>query len=156
MLHVETSVIIHASSLTVQAIYRDYRAWPRIFPTIHAVHVLAEVAGRAVLEIDHREGHVVNVLTDVSPDTIELKEWKRRYTATFRNRFQAYPGGTRYSLSADIEPNGLFQLLTPFARGYIRRQMVRLVLEPVRVAAERGVIVNQGNERVEPSGTHVR
>ncbi len=136
MVHMETSVVIHAPQPKVLATYRDYRSWPQIFPTIKAVRLARERPGQRVLEIEHREGHVVNVLTDVAPDEIELKEWKRRYNATFRNRFQVIPDGTRFTLRADIALKGVYGLLAPFVRGYIRHQMVTLVLEPLRRAAE--------------------
>jgi hypothetical protein len=88
------TAIIHAPQPQVIATYRDYRQWPQIFPTIRAVRATRVEAGRQTLAIDHREGPVVNILADVAPDEIELKEWKRRYTATFRNRFQSIPKGT--------------------------------------------------------------
>lgn len=136
MVHMETSVVIHAPQPEVLATYRDYRNWPRIFPTIKGVSLMCEQPGQQVLEIDHRDGHVVNILTDVAPGEIELKEWKRRYDATFLNRFQSIPDGTRFTLCADIALRGVYRLLAPFVRGYIRHQMVTLVLEPMRRAAE--------------------
>ena len=136
MLHMETAIVIHAPQPQVLAIYRDYRNWPRIFPTIKRVRLTREQPGQQVLEIDHREGRVVNILTDVAPGEIELKEWKRRYDATFLNRFQAIPDGTRFTLRADIALKGVYRLLAPFVRWYVRHQMVTLVLEPMRMAAE--------------------
>ena len=135
MVHIETSIVIHAPPEHVMAAYRDYHHWPQIFPTIKGVRLTREQPGQQVLEIDHQEGRVVNVLTDIAPDEIELQEWKKRYDATFRNCFQPIPAGTRYTLCADIALKGFYRLLTPFVRGYIRRQMVELVLEPVRMAA---------------------
>jgi hypothetical protein len=140
VLHVECSTIIHAPQPQVIATYRDYCQWPRIFPTIRAVRATRVEAGRQTLAIDHREGPVVNILADVAPDEIELKEWKRRYTATFRNRFQPIPEGTRYTLQADLHLKGAYRLLTPFIRGYVRRQMERLVLQPMKKVME-----NQGD-----------
>jgi hypothetical protein len=139
MLHIEASTTIHAPQPRVVAIYRDYRGWPRIFPTIKAVRLIGEKVGSQLLEIDHREGCMVNILTCVSAEEIELKEWKKRYDATFLNRFEAIPEGTRFTLVADIALKGVYQLAAPFVRGYIRRQMVRLVLEPIREAAEDNV-----------------
>lgn len=136
MLHMETAIVIHAPQPQVLATYRDYRNWPRIFPTIKRVRLTREQPGQQVLEIDHREGRVVNILTDIAPGEIELKEWKRRYDATFLNRFQAIPDGTRFTLRADIALKGVYRLLAPFVRWYVRRQMVTLVLEPMRMAAE--------------------
>lgn len=142
MLHVELSTIIHAPQPQVIATYRDYRQWPRIFPTIRAVRVMRVEAGQQTLAIDHREGPVVNMLADVAPDEIELKEWKRRYTATFRNCFQSIPEGTRYTLRADVQLKGVYRFLAPFIRGYVRRQMEQFVLQPMKAIME-----NQGDDQ---------
>jgi Polyketide cyclase / dehydrase and lipid transport len=136
MLHIETSITIRTPQPTVAAIYRNYDDWPRVFPTIKAVRLIREEAGKQILEIDHQEGRVVNILTDVSPEQIELKEWKKRYDATFVNRFEAIPEGTRFTLAADISLKGVYKLLAPFMHGYIRQQMTTLVLDPIRRVAE--------------------
>ena len=133
----EASIIIRAPWTRVAELYRDYQGWPRLFPaTIRSVHLIASEGGRTKLEIDHREGKVPNVLLEVSPHRVDLWEAKRRYQGSFVNRFEAVPEGTRYSVSADIKLKGLARLLEPLLGPYIRRQMIRYVLIPMRVAAE--------------------
>jgi hypothetical protein len=51
------------------------------------------------------------------------------------NRFQVVPGGTRLTVGADIYLKGWARLLRPFLRGYVRRQIERLQLQPVKAAA---------------------
>ena len=137
MPHVETSMIIRAPVARVAGLYRDYRNWPRLFPaTIRGVRLVRAEGARTELEIDHREGTVPNVMTEVSPGRIDLWEAKRRYDARFVNRFEAVPEGTRYTVVADVELKGAAKLLAPFLGGYIRRQVTRYVLAPMRVAAE--------------------
>ena len=136
MLHIETSITIRAPQPRVAEIYRNYRDWPRVFPTIKAVRLMREEPGKQILEIDHQEGRVVNILTNVSPEQIELQEWKKRYDATFVNRIEAIPEGTRFTLAADISLKGVYKLLAPFLHGYIRQQMTDLVLNPIRKVAE--------------------
>lgn len=79
---------------------------------------------------------MVNILTAVSAEEIRLEEFKKRYDAVFLNRFEAVPEGTRYTLVGDISLKGLYRLLAPFLKGYIRKQMSKWVLEPVKTRAE--------------------
>lgn len=140
MPHVEASIIIHAPWTQVAEVYRDYRGWPRLFPaTIRGVRLVRQEAGRTELEVDHREGTVPNIMTEVSSQRVDLWEAKRRYDGNFVNRFEAVPEGTRYSITADIELKGAAKLLGPVLKGHIRRQIIRYVLEPMRVAAESSV-----------------
>jgi hypothetical protein len=137
MPHAEASIIIRAPWSRVAELYRNYQGWPRLFPaTIRGVRLVRAEGGRTELEIDHREGKVVNVLTDVSPQRMDLWEAKRRYEASFVNVFEMVPEGTRYTVRADIKLKGGARLLAPVLGGHIRRQMIRYVLDPMRVAAE--------------------
>jgi hypothetical protein len=137
MPHAEASIIIRAPWMRVAQLYRDYRGWPRLFPaTIRGVRLVRAEGDRTELEIDHRDGKVPNVLTEMSPQRVDLWETKRRYEGSFVNHFQAVPEGTRYSVTADIKLKGPAKLLAPLLGGHIRRQMIRYVLAPMRVAAE--------------------
>jgi hypothetical protein len=137
MIHTEVSTTIRAPQPTVVATYRDYRNWPRLFPrTIKGVHLLCEETNKTVLLIEHTEGRVINMLTYVSSEEIQLQEFKRRYDAQFVNRFAALPDGTRFTLAADITLKGVYQLFTPFLLRYIRWQMEKFVLNPVKSYAE--------------------
>jgi Polyketide cyclase / dehydrase and lipid transport len=134
---VQTSTLIHAPQVRVADIYRDYHNWPKLFPTIKAVHLLLrEETNKTTLEIDHQEGLVINTLTFISSEDIKLEEVKRKYDATFLNHFEAAPEGTRYILVGDISLKGIYKLLTPFLKKYIRKQMTALVLEQLKRYAE--------------------
>jgi hypothetical protein len=137
-LHAEAEMMIHAPRERVAALYRDYRAWPRLFPaTIRDVRVLRTEDRRVTVEVDHRtEGRVINVMTELAPERIELWESKRRFDATFVNSFETTPDGTRYRVAAEVELKGAARLFAPFLGGYIHRQIYRYVLEPMRRAAE--------------------
>jgi hypothetical protein len=95
---------------------------------------------RVTVEVDHRQGKVLNVISDLSPDRVALWESKRRYDATFVNSFEPAPAGTRYHVSADVELKGSARWLAPFLHRYIRRQIRRYVLEPMRRAAENAAL----------------
>ncbi len=136
MMHIEASTMVKAPKKTVSEIYADYRNWPRLFPTISGVRLLRHDGPKLVLEIDHTEGKVINELIVRSSDEIDLWEEKRRYDARFLNRFDAVPDGTRFTVRADIHLKGLARFLQPFLRTYVRRQMERLQLQPVRLEAE--------------------
>lgn len=135
-MHVEASTMVKAPKETVSEVYSDYRSWPRLFPTISGVRLLRREGSKLVLEIDHIEGKVINELVVRSSDELDLWEEKRRYDARFLNRFDAVPGGTRFTVRGDIYLKGLARVLQPFLRGYVRRQMDRLQLQPVKVEAE--------------------
>ena len=120
------------------ALYLDYAGWPRLFPaTIRGVRLVRRDAGGTTVDVDHRTaGHVINIIRRRSASTIELEEFKPKYDATFINRFDATPGGTRYTVSADIRLKMPYVLLAPFLAGYVRRAVRRYVLQPMRVYAE--------------------
>jgi len=136
-LHEEVEILIHAPPARVADLYRDFSGWPRLFPaTIRGVRLVRRDQQRVTVEVDHREGKVVNVLSDLSPDRVALWESKRRYDATFINSFEPAPAGTRYHVTADVELKRPVRWLAPFLHHYIRRQIRRYVLEPMRQAAE--------------------
>jgi Polyketide cyclase / dehydrase and lipid transport len=137
-LSVRASLTIRAPCKKVVAIYRDIASWPRIFPTIRATRILREDRTTQVIEVDHYlAGRVINRLRKTTPTEIELEEIKPKYTGRFVNRFEATPEGTRYTVTAEIRPNGFWYLVSgPWLNRCVRRQIVRLVLEPVRRAAE--------------------
>ncbi len=136
MLHVEASILIQAPPVRTAGISRDYNRWPSIFPTISAVRLVCEGSDKAVVVVDHWEGKVVNILTTVSPTEVHLEEFKKRYNAQFLNRFEAAPEGTRYTVLAEISLKGMTKYLEPFLGDYVRRKIVRFVLEPIKQAAE--------------------
>jgi hypothetical protein len=136
VLHIETSMLVHAPWERVAAIYGDYRSWPQLFPTIHGVKLVREEPGRIEVEVDHDEGIVPNVLTWLGRDTVRLDERKRLYDATFVNSFEAAGGNTRYRVAADIRLRGAYRLLAPLLRGLVRRRIERFVLAPVKARAE--------------------
>lgn len=135
--HTSTSRLIHASPERVAAIYGDYESWPRTFPrTVHGTRLIADEGPRKTVEVAHVEGRVLNVMSRVAPGEIVLDEWKKRYRARFRNRFEAVPGGTRFTVVADVVLEGALKALAPIARPIIRRRLRRFVLDPIRAVAE--------------------
>jgi hypothetical protein len=136
VLQVEVSTRVQAPRETVLDVYADYQGWPRLFPTISGVRLLRREGPKLVLEVDHVQGKVVNELVVRPPDQLDLWEEKRRYDARFRNRFATVPGGTRFTVRGEIHLKGWARLLQPFLGGYVRRQMQRLQLQPVKAEAE--------------------
>ena len=128
--------MIKAPRQTVLDVYADYGSWPRLFPTIRGVRLLGREGPRLVLEVDHVEGKVLNELVVHPPDQLDLWEEKRRYDARFLNRFENVPDGTRFTVRGEIHLKGWARLLQPFLRGFARRQMQRLQLQPVKAEAE--------------------
>ena len=136
-MRVRAETTVAAPRDVVAGVYRDYARWPEVFPTIAAVRLLREEPGRQLVEVDHRvEGKVVNELVDRPPDGLELREWKRAYDASFVNRFEPVPGGTRFTVEGHLRLKGPRRLLSPFVRGHARRLIERLQLQPIRSAAE--------------------
>lgn len=133
---VVASTTVSAPPATVCDVYAEYRSWPRLFPTINGVRLLRREGAALVLEVDHLEGTVINELLVRPPDEISLREVHRRFDALFLNRFQATPGGTRFTVTGEIHLNGVARLLQPFLPGYVRKRMERLQLQPVKAEAE--------------------
>jgi Polyketide cyclase / dehydrase and lipid transport len=130
------STTVQAPRQTVLDVYADYQGWPRLFPTISRVRLLGREGPKLVLEVDHVQGKVLNELVVRPPAALDLWEEKRRYNARFRNRLEAVPGGTRFTVRGEIYLKGWARLLQPFLRVYVRRQMQRLQLQPVKAEAE--------------------
>lgn len=135
MIRVETAVTVRAPVATVREIYADYSQWPQVFPTIKRVRLVEQRGLTAVLEIDHIEGHVINELT-VAGNDIRLWEVKRHYDALFVNQFHAIGEGTRFIVQGEIHLKGAARLLRPFLGRFVRQQMERWQLQPVKAAAE--------------------
>ena len=136
MLHVKVSDTVRAPRRTVLEVYGDYAGWPDLFPTISGVRLLRREGDKLVLEVDHVEGKVLNELLVRPPDTLDLWEEKRHYDARFLNHLEPAPGGTRWTVDGDIYLKGLARLLRPFLRGYVRRLIRRLQVQPVKAEAE--------------------
>jgi hypothetical protein len=138
VVHTVASKVIRAQPRRLMELYLDNAGWPRLYPaTIRAVQLLGEEGGRTRLEVDHvSEGKVLNILSVISANEIRLDEWKPRYEATFINRFEAHPNGTRCSVFAEVALKGLTWLLTPVAAPFVRRRLHRHVLRPMKLRAE--------------------
>ena len=138
VVHTVASKVIRAQPRRLMALYLDYVGWPRLYPaTVRGVQLLGEEGGRTRVEVDHvTEGKVLNILTVISANEIRLDEWKPRYEATFINRFEAHPNGTRYSVFAEVAFKGLTWLLTPIAPPFVRGRLHRHVLRPMKARAE--------------------
>ena len=115
--------MIKAPRQTVLNIYADYPSWPRLFPTISAVRLLGREGPKLVLEVDHVEGKVINV-----------------------------PDGTRFTVRGEIHLKGWARLLQPFLRGYTRRHMQRLQLQPVKAEAEARARAGRRSGHAQPGG----
>jgi hypothetical protein len=130
-------ITIPAPPERVAALFTDFRRWPQIFPsTIQSTELRRRGSSLIEVMVHHRhEGDVINVLVLRSPDTVELREFKRRFDAVFVNRFLSSSVGTRYVIEAEIRLKGGYALLAPFLRRFAERALRRYVLEPMRSAA---------------------
>ena len=90
-----------------------------------------------MVEVDHVEGKVVNILRDISSTRIDLVEFKRRYDATFVNEFIPEGEGMRYRLTASVRLKWPYWLAAPFVKPLVLARMRRYVVEPLKAAAER-------------------
>jgi hypothetical protein len=133
---VVAATTVSAPPATVCDVYAEYRSWPRLFQTINGVRLLRREGAALVLEIDHLEGTVINELLVRPPGEISLREVHRRFDSLFLNRFQAIPGGTRFTVTGEIHLKGFARLFQPFLRRYVRKRMERLQLQPVKAEAE--------------------
>ena len=136
-IHAAVSEHVNASPDRVRALYREPDNWARLFAaTIRAVRVVQRDGDTTVVEVDHFEGSVVNILRDVSATRIDLTEFKRRYEATFSNEFIGEGDGMRYRLTASVRLKWPCRLAAPFLKPLVLARMRRYVVEPLKAAAE--------------------
>ena len=128
---------MNASAEFVRRLYENRDNWPTLFPaTIRGAHVVRREQDGTVAEVSHIEGKVINILRFISPTRIDLTEFKRRYTATFRNEFIPDREGMCYRISGSINLRWPYKLLTPFLKQVVVARMRRFVVEPLKAAAE--------------------
>jgi len=77
----------------------------------------------------------MNELTECGEGVVVLRESKRRYDATFVNRFETVAGGTRYTVDAAVHIKQPLTVLAPLLRGVVARAIRRYTVEPLRAAA---------------------
>jgi hypothetical protein len=137
VIHAVITEHLNASAERVRALYEDPNNWARVFRTsIRGTRVVRCEGRTTVIEVDHVQGTVVNVLRDVSPTRIDLDEFKRQYDASFTNQFVPEAGGMRYTLTAAVRLRWPFRLLAPFLKPLVVARMRRYVVEPLKAAAE--------------------
>jgi hypothetical protein len=145
MIQAVASTHVDAPAQRVLALYADPANWATLFPeTIRAARIVRREAGTMVVEVDHVEGKVMNVLRPVSPTRLELTEWKRRYEATFLNEFQPEARGTRCTVIAQVRLRWPYRVLAPLLKPIVLARVRRYVLEPLKVAAEGGFARQSG------------
>lgn len=137
MIRAVVSEHVNAPPERVRAEYEEPSNWGKLFPkTIRAARVIRRDRRTVVVEVDHVDGRVMNVLHDVSPTRIDLDEFKRKYNATFTNEFLPEGSGTRYRLTASVRLKWPYRLLSVFVKPLVLARMRRYVVEPLKIAAE--------------------
>jgi hypothetical protein len=128
---------LNAPPDTVRAVYDRPENWRHVFPrTIRLARVLRRARDATVVEVQHVEGRVINVLRHVSPSRIDLVEFKRRYNAAFRNEFLSEGNGTLYRLTAYVDLKWPWRLLSPVLAPLVRSRMRRYVVVPLKRTVE--------------------
>ncbi len=119
-------------------LYLDYSNWHRLFSlTIKGVQFLRQEGDVKILEVDHvSEGKIIDKLRVISPDEIQLTESQSVYYGEFTNRFESIPGGTRFTVAANINLKGFYKIVAPFMKGVIRKQVRENVVEHMKKFAE--------------------
>ena len=137
VIHAVVSEHVRASADRVRALYEDSSNWARLFPaTIRGARVVRTEGATTVVDVDHVEGHVMNILRHVSSTRIDLTEVKRRYDADFVNEFIPEDEGMRYTLTASVRLKWPYRFAAPFVKPLVRSRMRRYVVEPLKAAAE--------------------
>lgn len=145
MINVVRQSLIRADKSSVVAAYLDVGNWPLMFAdTIRGVSVVSKEENETVVDVAHIEGTVRNVVRVVSDHEVELREWKKFYSGRFVSRFEPVPGGTRYTLSAEIVLVRPFRPLELLLKGYVSRKIDRFAVEPLRRFCETGPDCRKG------------
>ena len=137
--HAEVAGLVEAPPSRLMALYLDYAHWHELFPaTIRGVRWIRTDGAATTLEVDHATaGKVPNVVTVTGGNEIHLYEAKPRYEATFVNRFEAVPEGTRYTVIADVALRGALKALAWMAAPIVRARVRRFVVAPMQAAVRR-------------------
>jgi hypothetical protein len=140
----QAAIDIAVPPKSVAALYCAVEKWGETFPaTIEKAQVIQTGDNWEQIEVIHKsEGRVPNTLIFLSDTEVGLEESKKRFDASFLNRFElAVGGGTHYVITAYISPKGIYRVLKPFLKAYVRRkalnQMKSYVLDPLKTAAEK-------------------
>lgn len=140
----QAAIDIAAAPQSVAALYRNVEKWGETFPaTIAKAQVIQAGDNWEQVEVSHKhEGRVPNTLIFLSDTEVGLEESKKRFDAKFLNKFEpAVGGGTHYVITAYISLKGVYRVLKPFLKAYVRRQalyqMNNYVLAPLKSAAEK-------------------
>lgn len=140
----EAAIDIAAPPQHVASIYRDIDQWGETFPaTIASARVIETGENWKQIEVTHKqEGCVPNTLFELSDTEIGLNESKQKFNASFLNQFEPAPGGgTHYVIRGYFSLKGIYKVLKPFLKGYVRRQSLKgmkdYVLVPLKTAAEK-------------------
>ena len=139
MITTEVVARVSGSPDEVAQMFLDVEGWPRLFPaTVRAVRLVERDWPRTVVDVAHRVGRVRNILTTVSPREVLLEEWKPRYRARFRYRFEAEGHHTRLVLTGEIYLERWAAFLESLLASYARRQIRKYVIEPIQYAVRYG------------------
>ena len=140
----EAAIDIAAPPNHVATVYRDVARWGETFPaSIEQAYVVEEGDNWKQIEVIHKkEGRVPNTLIFLSDTEIGLEERKHIFNASFLNKFEpGAKGGTHYAITAYISLKGVYKVLKPFLKNYVRRQALKqmksYVLDPLKTAAEK-------------------
>ena len=152
MIHAEVVARVSGTPDEVAQMLFDIERWPTLFPvTIRAVRVAERDGTRTVVEVEHRAGRVRNVLIAVSSREAVVEEWKPRYRARFRYRFDAEGHHTRLALTGEIWLERWATVLEPLLGRHVRRQMRKYVVEPIQRAVRYGRALPRGGQSATPS-----
>ena len=148
-MHVTAALDVDAPARMVYRTLAEPARWSVVFPAIHATKVLGHDGCAVEVLVQHDEGTVLNWLTLLPPGRIDLRERKRRYDATFVNRFRdTGEGRSRIVVQADLRFRSAWvRSLAPLVRPYARWRMMSLTLIPLKRAAE---------SAVRPADSHTR
>jgi hypothetical protein len=100
MIEAIVSEHVNAPADRARALYGDPDNWARLFPaTIRGARVVRKEGNTTVVEVNHVEGKVVNILRDISATRTDLLEFKRTLRRDFRERIHSR--ACRHALHAD-------------------------------------------------------
>lgn len=137
LIYAEVSDVVHVPRDKLFDFMTDNSTWRKIYPNVASVTPKKNDYGETLLEITESDGESYTVEQRFRrPDKL-VRVIRRRAIEGFATyAFNSVSGGTLVTFAIQMKFRGLFQFLTPFVTGFVRKHMQAAYFDPLKGVAE--------------------